>query len=415
MGDPKIDFSGGGRGMAERENWLPLKGIKVASFTQVIAGPACGMLLADLGADVIKVEPFTGDFWRRTVSGSAFMNFNRSKRSLAVNLKHPQGHEAVMRLLQRCDVLVENFTPGTMEKLNLGYDAVSRENPRIIYCSISGFGQDGPYRDRPGYDPVAQAMSGIMLNTGMPEGPPVRVLPTMVDYLAGNHMAYAIALALLEREKTGRGRRIEIALLDVAIMQMGQFVALYSMTGELPQRMGSGYIATAPYQAFETRDGYLYIAVTTDEMWMNLCRALKLERLAQDPKYANLEARRQNRMELAEEIARVTRQYPSKELEDLLVSFQVPCGRLMQIDEIMKDPHVLHRNIMAEVEYPKGRKGKIIKIPIFTEGKAPEVRGNPPAIGEHTVEILTEIGYSPQEIQKLIDDGAVIRNDKNKK
>ncbi len=393
--------------MNDSASWQPLKGIKVAAFTQVIAGPACGMLLADMGADVLKIEPFAGDFWRRTVSGSAFMNFNRNKRSIAVNLKMPQGREVVMRILKQYDVLVENFTPGTMEKLNLDYETVSRENPRIIYCSISGFGQDGPYQDRPGYDPVAQAMSGIMLNTGMPEGPPVRVLPTMVDYLSGNHMAYAIALALLDREKTGKGRRFDIALLDVAVMQMGQFVALYSMTGELPQRMGSGYIATAPYQAFETQDGYIYIAVTTDEMWKNLCRALKLDRLAQDPKYSTLEARRQNRTELAAEITQVTRQYKNKELEDLLVSFNVPCGRLMQIDEIVKDPHVLHRNIMADIEYPAGRKGKIIKTPIFTSGKAPEIRRFPPAIGEHTAEILTEIGYRQGEIQELLKMGVV--------
>ena len=239
--------------MQSTESWLPLKGIKIADFTQVIAGPACSMLLADMGAEVIKIEPHDGDFWRKTVRGSAFANFNRNKRSLAVNLKDPKGHEAIMKVVERADVFLENFTPGTMDKLNLGYEAVSRINPKIIYCSISGFGQEGPYRDRPGYDPVAQAMSGIMINTGEPQGPPVRVLPTMVDYLSGNHMAYAIALALLDREKTGQGKRIEIALLDVAIMQMGQFVAMYTMTGELPQRMGSGYLAAAPYQAFETQ------------------------------------------------------------------------------------------------------------------------------------------------------------------
>ena len=397
--------------MQTSEPWLPLKGIKVADFTQVIAGPACSMLLADMGAEVIKIEPPTGDFWRKTVRGSAFANFNRNKRSLALNLKDPRGREAVMKIVARADVFLENFTPGTMDKLNLGYETVSRANPKIIYCSISGFGQEGPYRDRPGYDPVAQAMSGIMINTGEPQGPPVRVLPTMVDYLSGNHMAYAIALALLDREKTSQGKRIEIALLDVAIMQMGQFVAMYTMTGELPQRMGSGYLAAAPYQAFETQDGYVLIAVTTDEMWKNLCRALKLDHLYSNPKYASLEGRVKSRPDLAAEVSQATRKYRSKDLETLLVEGSVPCGRLMNIDEIIADPHVQLRNIMAEVEDPQRGKIKIIKTPIFVSGKPPEITRRAPLIGEHTAEILEELGYSREEIEGFFNAKVAVRQE----
>ena len=385
------------------EPWMPLKGIKIADFTQVIAGPACSMLLADMGAEVIKIEPLTGDFWRKPVSGSAFANFNRNKRSLAVNLKNPKGHEVVMKIVERADVFLENFTPGTMDKLALGYEKVSGVNPKIIYCSISGFGQEGPYRDRPGYDPVAQAMSGIMINTGEPDGPPVRVLPTMVDYLSGNHMAYAIALALMDREKTGQGKRIEIALLDVAIMQMGQFVAMYTMTGELPKRMGSGYLAAAPYQAFETQDGYVLLAVTTDEMWKNLCLALKLDYLYANSKYASLAGRVKSRPELADEVNKVTRRYKSKDLETLLVEGNVPCGRLMNIDEIIADPHVQFRKIMADVEDPQRGTIKIIKTPIFVSGKLPEIKRRAPMIGEQTAEILAELGYSQQEIKGFFE------------
>ncbi len=387
--------------------WLPLKDIRIADFTQVIAGPACTMLLADLGAEVIKIEPLTGDFWRKPVRGSAFVNFNRNKRSIALNIKDPQALEAVCKIVRRADVLVENFSPGTMDKLKLGYDTVVKLNPQVIYASISGFGQNGPYRERPGYDPVAQAMSGIMLNTGEPDRPPVRVLPTMVDYLAGNHTAYAISVALLDRQKTGQGRRIDISLLDVAIMQMGQFVALYSMTGELPSRMGSGYLASAPYQAFETRDGYVLIAVTTDEMWKNLCRALKLENLLADKCYATLNDRCLHRPELAAEITRVTKQYGSLDLESLLVKFNVPCGRLMQVDEIIRDPQVQSRNILQEIEYPEnGHKNiKIIKTPIHFSGKAPEIRMRPPVIGEHTREILSLLGYPEGEIQEFFNKG----------
>lgn len=397
--------------MPPLEPWLPLEGIKVADFTQVIAGPACSMLLADMGARIVKIEPPSGDFWRKTVKGSAFANFNRNKRSLAVNLKDPEGHRAAMKVVERADVLLENFTPGTMDKLNLGYETVSRLNPKIIYCSISGFGQEGPYRDRPGYDPVAQAMSGIMINTGEPQGPPVRVLPTMVDYLSGNHMAYAIALALLDREKTGRGRRIEIALLDVAIMQMGQFVAMYTMSGELPQRMGSGYLAAAPYQAFPTKDGYVLIAVTTDEMWKNLCRALKLDDLYANPKYSTLEGRVSSRPELAAKVSEATLRFKSMELETLLVEGNIPCGRLMNIDEIIADPHVRQRGILAEVDDLAHGKIKIIRTPIFVDGKPPEIKSRAPYIGEHTSAILAELGYGPEEIQKLLANKAAVQHE----
>lgn len=388
-------------------SWLPLQGIRVADFTQVIAGPACSMLLADMGADVIKIEPLSGDFWRKTISGSAFLNFNRNKRGIAINLKNPQGHEAILRLLRQTDVLLENFTPGTMDKLNLGYETVLRLNPKIVYCSISGFGQEGPYRDRPGYDPVAQAMSGIMINTGEPDRPPSRVLPTMVDYLAGNHSAYAIALALMDREKTGKGKRIDVALLDVAIMQMGQFVTLYSMNGELPSRMGSGYLAAAPYQAFETQDGYIFIAVTTDEMWKNLCQALKLDYLFKNSRYSTLDGRARNRPELSAEVSKVTKQYKSKELEAILVPANVPCGRLMNIDEIVQDPHVQSRQIMEEVEVPEKGKVKIIRTPIHISGEAPKIRRRAPLLGEHTFEILKELGYNQEEMQELLNKGVV--------
>jgi crotonobetainyl-CoA:carnitine CoA-transferase CaiB-like acyl-CoA transferase len=386
-------------------SWLPLQGIRVADFTQVIAGPACSMLLADMGADVIKIEPLSGDFWRKTVSGSAFLNFNRNKRGMAIDLKNPRGYEVILRLLRLADVVMENFTPGTMDKLNLSYETVSHLNPKIIYCSISGFGQNGPYRERPGYDPVAQAMSGIMINTGEPDRPPVRVLPTMVDYLAGNHTAYAIALALMDREKTGKGKWFDVALLDVAIMQMGQFVTLYTMTGELPVRMGSGYLAAAPYQAFETQDGYILITVTTDEMWKNLCQALKLDYLFRNPRYSTLDGRRQNRPELAAEVTKVTKRYGSRELESILVTANVPCGRLMNIDEVIQDPHVQFRQLMEDIEDPEKGKVKIIKTPIYISGEAPKIRRRTPLLGEHTREILKELGYSQEEIQELLDKG----------
>lgn len=391
------------------EPWLPLKHVRVADFTQVIAGPTCSMLLADMGANIMKIEPLSGDYWRKNVIG-AFLNFNRNKRGIALNLKTKQAHEAALRIIRNADVLIENFTPGTMDKLNLGYGAVTQVNPKIIYCSISGFGQNGPYRDRPGYDPVAQAMSGIMINTGEPDRPPVRVLPTMVDYLAGVHSAYAIMVALLDREKTNHGKQIDVSLLDVAIMQMAQYIAMYSLRGELPVRAGTGHPASAPYQAFETRDGLVLIGVITDEMWKNFCQALKLDDLDSDPRYTTLEGRRKNRVELTSEVAKITKEYGSRELESILVSARVPCGRLMNVDEVIQDPHVQFRQLVEEVEDPQEGKVKIIRTPIFFSGEAPKIRQRAPLIGEHTNEILKEVGYSQEEIEEMLGNGVALQS-----
>jgi crotonobetainyl-CoA:carnitine CoA-transferase CaiB-like acyl-CoA transferase len=229
----------------------------------------------------------------------------------------------------------------------------------------------------------------------------------MVDYLAGNHTAYAVALALMDREKTGKGKRFDVALLDVAIMQMGQFVTLYSMNGELPSRMGSGYLAAAPYQAFETQDGYIFIAVTTDEMWKNLCQALKLDYLFKNARYSTLDGRARNRPELSAEVSKVTKKYKSQELESILVPANVPCGRLMNIDEIVKDPHVQSRQIIEEVEVPEKGKVKIIRTPIHVSGEAPKIRRRAPLLGEHTFEILKELGYSQEEMRDLSNKGVV--------
>ncbi len=394
----------------DRQIQRPLKGVKVVDFSHAWAGPTCTMLLGDAGADTIKVEPTTGDFYRTAMDGAVFINVNRNKRSIALDLKKKEGRGIALKLLERADVLVENFVPGVMDRLGLGYRTISRMNPRIIYCSISGFGQEGPYRKRPSFDPVAQAMSGIMLATGEPDRPPVRILPPMLDYSAGIHAAYGVIIALLNREQTGKGERIDISLMDIGIVQMGAFVTHYTMTGELPERMGSAHKAWAPYQAFEASDGQVLIAVASDEMWLNLCKVLKLEDLGHDSRYATPQSRRKHRKELAESLTKVTRQYRARELESLLSEAGVPSGQLRDIAEVVEDPQVKARHLIDDIEYPGLGKIKMVKNPIFFSGHALRTQLQAPQLGEHTAAVLAELGYSEAEIQRLEDTGIVRRS-----
>ena len=394
----------------DRQIQRPLKRVKVIDFSHAWAGPTCTMLLGDAGADTIKVEPTTGDFYRTAMDGAVFINVNRNKRSIALDLKTNEGRRIALKLVERADVLVENFVPGVMDRLGLSYQTISKMNPRIIYCSISGFGQEGPYHKRPSFDPVAQAMSGIMLATGEPDRPPVRILPPMLDYSAGIHAAYGIIIALLNREQTGKGERIDISLMDIGIVQMGAFVTHYTMTGELPERMGSAHKAWAPYQAFEASDGRVLIAVASDEMWLNLCKVLKLEDLGNDSRYATPQSRRKHRKELAELLTKVTRQYRARELESLLSEAGVPSGQLRNIAEVMEDPQVKARHLIDDIEYPGLGKIKVVKNPIFFSGHAPRTQLQAPQLGEHTAAVLAELGYSEAEIQRLEDAGIVRRS-----
>jgi crotonobetainyl-CoA:carnitine CoA-transferase CaiB-like acyl-CoA transferase len=367
------------------------------------------MLLGDMGAEVIKVESFAGDQFRLPMEGAHFVNFNRNKRGIALDLKKREGKEIVLRLASKADVFVENFLPGALERLGLGYDTISQLNLRIIYCSISGFGQTGPYRERPAYEPILQAMSGIMDTTGESDRPPVRIRPAMIDYCTGLNAAFGIVVSLIEREKTGHGQRIDVALLDVAINPMSPYVTHYKRTGELPKREGSAQPTAAPFQAFETRDGLIYIGAGTDEMWGNLCRALELQDLGSNPRYATRQGRVEHREELAEKLNKVTKEYESQDLENKLLAVDVPCAKIRTIGEIIQEPHVQSRGILEEVEYPMLGKIVTIKTPIFFSGKPTPTRLRAPLLGEHTREVLIELGYSDQEIEDLITKRIVIQ------
>ena len=287
-----------------------LSEINVLDMSHALAGPTAGMILADLGAKVVKLEHPHGDHFRPLLGGAYYAAVNRNKRGISLDVKKREGKEAARKLIKRSDVLLESFTPGTMENLGLGYTDVKELNPRIIYCSISGFGQNGPYCELPGYDVVAQAMCGIMMCTGMPDGPPVRIGASWIDMGAGMYVVIGILKALMERQETGLGRHIDVSLLDTALSWMSPLIARYSMSGDLPQRIGSAFAPFSPYQVFRCKDGYVFIGASTDRFWRTLCELLKIEHLIDDLRFATNEARLQHRSELTELIERINRKNP---------------------------------------------------------------------------------------------------------
>lgn len=386
---------------------LPLDGVKVLDFSQSAAGPFCGMLLGDMGADVIKVEPLTGDAFRPLLNGAWSQIINRNKRSLALNLKTNEGKEIALKLARDADILLEAFTPGTIDKLGLGYNKVRESNPAIIYCSLSGYGQDGPYSYRAGYDVCTQAECGMMAATGEPDGGYVRIGASPIDYGTGMFAMIGMLLALRMRDETGTGQHIDVSLFDTGVTWMNHWFANYAMTGKNPLRLGSGHEFATPYQVFETKDKPLFIGVASDTSFADFCREVGLNSLLEDPKFNNAFFRLVHRDELLKIIQDRVKEFPRSELIKKLDPYGIPYAPVNTISEVVDDPHIKARGTLIEMDSEKGD----IKVPgmaIRLSETPGAIRRPAPALGEHTDEILSELGYENKAINRLREKEVIL-------
>jgi crotonobetainyl-CoA:carnitine CoA-transferase CaiB-like acyl-CoA transferase len=378
-----------------------LEGIKVIDFTQAAAGPFGATLLGDMGADVIKVEPITGDHFRFLMSGAWVPSLNRNKRGIAVNLREEAGKEIVKKLLVEADVMMEAFVPGVMERMGLGYEEVKKINPKIIYCSISGYGQDGPYNTRPGYDVCAQCESGLMAATGEEGRPHVRVGSSLIDFGTGLYAAFGIVNALIYRQKTGLGQKIEASLIDTGVSFMSYWVTYYSITGMNPQRLGSGHQLAVPYQVFETKDVPVFIGVNSVKGFQEFHKVFQIEHLMTDPRFQGYENLMKNRSQYVALVQESIKNFTSKEVMEKMRAAHIPYAPVYKVGEMMEDPHVKARNMILDVDYPGLGK---IKIPnfAFRMSESPgEIKRQAPTLGQHTAEVLKEAGYTDAQIMEL--------------
>lgn len=398
---------------------LPLAGLKVLDLSRVLAGPYCTMCLADLGAEVIKVErPGTGDETRtwgppeQAGEAAYFLSINRNKRSVAIDLASAEGRQLAQRLASEADIVIENFKVGGAERMGLGYEELSRSNPALIYCAISGFGSSREPSDRPGYDLIVQAESGLMSITGSPDGPPNRVGVALVDVLTGQQCAIGILSALHERERTGRGQSIEVSLLDSSIASLVNIAQNALATGEDPPRIGPAHPSIVPYQLFEASDGHLMVAAANDPTFERLCEVMDLASLPGDERFATNPARVENREELVSILAERFSERGAEEWLSDLYRAKVPCGKVRGVKDAIEAAAAAGDPVTFEVEM-KDRAGQtepieLIKPPIRRlSSTASSPSSPPPRLGEHTVEVLTELGLAGDEISDLLDSGAV--------
>jgi len=393
---------------------LPLEGVRVLDVSQVMAGPYCCMLLADLGADVIKVEPpGSGDqtrgamgFKMKGSDSMGFLNMNRNKRSITLNLKTEAGKKVFFELVKSADILVENYRPGVMKKLGIDYPSLQKINPGLVYASISGFGQTGPWADRPGFDLMAQAMSGVMSVTGYPDGPPVKAGVPVADIGCALFAIYGILSAYIGKTKTGEGQLIDASLFDSALAFSIWDTAQYWGTGIEPYKLGTANHMSAPYQAMKSADGYFVMGATNQKLWKSLCEKIGREELFEDARFKSNPLRLANRLELAAELEKTFIQKSSNEWVDLLLNAGIPAGPINTYPEAFNSEHGKHRNMRMEIDHPIEGKVPNIGFAVKMNGTPQEVRKHPPLLGEHNQEILLELGISGEELKTLELGGA---------
>ncbi len=393
----------------------PLTGVRVIELAHIMSGPTCGMLLADMGADVIKVEKVPGgDDSRRFglpgINGesSAFLIMNRNKRGIALDLKTDAGKDVLRRLLRDADVVTENYRSGTMEKLGLGYAALQTLNPALIYCEISGYGRTGPYADKPGFDLIAQGVSGLMSITGEAGQAPIKCGSPVADINAGILAALGVLAAYINRLKTGRGQKVDTSLMEAGIMQTYWHTAFYLASGQLAPPMGSGNLTSAPYQAFRTRDGWINIGAANQGNYERLLKALDAPELAADTRFRTNADRMANREALVAAITERLQTRDSAYWLDVLDHAGLPVGPILSIAEMLEHPQTQAREMVVATDHPKAGRVHSLGLPIKFSDTPGAVTRPAPLLGEHTYEVLSEAGYSRAEIDRFVADGAAV-------
>jgi crotonobetainyl-CoA:carnitine CoA-transferase CaiB-like acyl-CoA transferase len=393
---------------------LPLEGVRVLDISQVMAGPYACMLLGDLGADVIKIEPpGTGDqtrgsmgFKMKGADSLGFLNMNRNKRSVTLNLKSQAGKDLLLRLAKDADILIENYRPGAMKRLGLGYEVLKDVNPKLVYTSISGFGQTGPWSDRPGFDLMAQAMSGVMSVTGYPDSPPVKCGVPVADIGCALFAVYATLAAYVGAKSSGQGQYVDASLFDSALAFSVWDICDYWGTGKRPEPLGTSNKMTAPYQAMAASDGYFVMGANNQKLWVQLCTLMKRAELLDDPRFSTIALRLGNRPALQDELEQTFRTQPKDFWVELLLANGIPAGPIIGYPEAFASEHAQARHMRMEIDHPVEGKVPNIGFAVKLSGTPPQVRRHPPLLGEHTAEVLSEIGITAADQEQLRAAGA---------
>ena len=405
----------------------PLSGITVVDLTRILAGPFCTQLLGDLGADVIKIErPGAGDDTRRfgppylhdksdvdTGESAYFMSCNRNKRSVAIDISSSEGQALLRSLIERADVLVENFKVGNLARYGLGYDDLKEDCPGLVYCSVTGFGQSGPYADRPGYDPLIQAMGGVMSVTGDQDGEPQKVGVPIADLMAGMYASVAITAALRSRELTSKGQYIDVSMLDTHVAWLSIQAMNYLVSGENPKRLGNGHPNIVPYQTFETEDGHVILTIGNDQQFGRFCEFAGKPDLAKDPRFLSNADRVINRNALIEIMVPILKAKPSNQWLEGMERLKIGCGPINNIDEVFEDPQVKDRGMVIKMPHPAlgGANVSLVANPLRFSETNVSYRHSPPLLGQHTEEVLKELlGSSEEECTRLRESGIISSN-----
>ena len=392
----------------------PLDGIRIIDLSRVVSGPFCTMTLADMGADVIKIEePGIGDesraFGPPFLGGESpyFLSINRNKRSCTVDLKSEDGKGILWKMLGTADVVIENFRPGAIQRLGFDYETVSAKHPRVVYCSVSGFGDSGPDAARPGYDLIVQGESGLMDLTGEADGPPTRIGTSIADLASGLMAAQGIMLALYARRDTGRGQHVKVAMLDAIASLLTYNTGLYFASGNSPTRRGNDHPSVVPYQTLRAKDGWINLGIANDALWVRYCDAIERPDLRDDPRFSTAPERVKHREALVPVIVELTATRTAQEWVNLLAAAGVPCGHIRSVSEVCSNPQLIERGKIVERPHPTAKTVKMIGLPIDLSDTPGRIETAPPLLGEHTDAVLREIGYSDDEIRRFHNLGVV--------